>query len=144
MVADAYNTSEYRNVRIASQAYTIGDGVYLDWVADAIDVLPFTASGSATKTTNIYGVAMQTVASTATTLLVCLINSSQRWQADTTNNTVVNDNYQRMIVGASASLINNTHTDDTSVNAIFQQIGVVGALTAKRIVGRFLIGTVSA
>ncbi len=59
-----------RVVRIASQAYTIGDLVMYDVTSDAVDVVPATASS---KTTNIYGVAMETVASTATQLLITLI-----------------------------------------------------------------------
>lgn len=129
----------FRNVRVASQAYTIGDLVMVDLTADAVDVVPATASS---KTTNVYGVAMETVTSAATTLLVCLINPNQDWVADATNAPVTNDNFERMIL-TDKSTVNNTHTDDTSVNAVFQQTGVVDA-TGKRIVGRFLIGVVTA
>lgn len=128
-----------RVVRIASQAYTIGDLVMVDWTSDAVDVVPATASS---KTTNIYGVAMETVASTATQLLITLINPNQDWTADVTNAPVTTDNFERMILTDKAT-VNNTHTDDTTVSAVFQQIGVVDA-TGKRIVGRFLISNVSA
>jgi hypothetical protein len=141
LVTDQFSASQYRNVRVASQAYTIGDLVMIDFVADAVDVVPATSS---CKTTNVYGVAMETVLSTATSLLIALVNPYQTWSADTTNNTVVNDAYERMVIGANAHTVNNTHTDDTSVNAVFQQIGVVGALTDKRIVGRFLTAAVAA
>lgn len=129
----------YRNVRIASQAYTIGDLVMVDLTADGVDVVPATSSATTTK---IYGVAMETVTSSATTLLICLIKPDQDWVADATNAPVTNDNFERMIL-TDARTVNNTHTDDTSVNAVFQQIGVVDA-SAKRIVGRFLISNVSA
>ena len=85
---------------------------------------------------------METVASTATTLLIALVKADQDWVADVTNAPVVNDNMERMILTDKAT-VNNTHTDDTSVNAVFQQTGVVDA-TGKRIVGRFLISNVSA
>lgn len=128
------NTTEYRNVRVASQAYTIGDAVHQDRTSDAVDVVPATASST---TVNIYGVAMETVTSAATTLLIALANSQQRWVADATNTPATNHNYQRMILTDKAT-VNNTGTDDTSVNAVFEQIGVVST-SPKRIVGRFLV-----
>lgn len=140
MIADPLSTSEYRNVRIASQAYTIGDSVMIDFSSDAVDVVPATASA---KTTNIYAVAMETVANTATSLLVALITNMQRWTADVTNVSNTNHNYERMILTDKAT-VNNTGTDDTSVNAVFQQMGIVGATTDKRIVGRFLTAAVAA
>ena len=140
LIADP-DTTEYRTVRTSgSQAYTIGDLVVQDFTADALDVVPAT-SAIGTEPSTVYGVAMQTIAAAGTTLLVALVSSRQRWAADTTNNTVVNDQMERMIMGASASVVNNTHTDDTSDEAVFQQLGVIGALTAKRIVGRFLVAT---
>lgn len=140
LVTDPIATSEYRNVRIASQAYTIGDAVMQDYVSDAVDVVPATASA---KTTNIYGVAMETVTNTATSLLVALITDMQKWQADATNTAATNHNYQRMILTDKAT-VNNTGTDDTSVNACFQQMGVVALVGTKRIVGRFLTAAVAA
>lgn len=136
---DPLTTDEFVAVRIASQAYTIGDLVIVDYTADAVDVLPATSSA---KTTSIYGVAMETVANTATSLLICLVNPFQRWVADSTNTPSTNDNMERMVLTDKAT-VNNTHTDDTSVNAVFQQTGVVD-VTGKRIVGRFLISNVSA
>ncbi len=140
MIADPVSTSEYRNVRIASQAYTIGDSVMQDYTSDAIDVVPATSSA---KTTNIYGVAMETVTSSATSLLVALITNMQRWTADVTNAGNTNHNFQRMVLTDKAT-VNNTGTDDTSVNAVFQQQGLAGLTTDKRIVGRFLIAAVAA
>lgn len=127
-------------MRIASQAYTIGDAVMIDLASDATDVVPATASA---KTTIIYGVAMETVTNTATTLLISLVTNQQKWTADTTNNSNTNHNYERMILTDKAT-VNNTGTDDTSVNAVFQQISTVGTASAKRIVGRFLIAAVAA
>lgn len=130
---------EYKVLRIASQAYTIGDLAMVDLTADAVDVVPATSSATTTK---VFAVAMETVTSSATQALFCLINPAQRWVADVTNAPVTNDNYERMVL-TDKSTVNNTHTDDTSVNAVFQQQGVVDA-TGKRIVGRFLISNVSA
>ena len=136
LVKDTQET-EFIKVRIASQAYTIGDVVYLDRTADAIDVLPVSVGNGTTN--SVYGVAMETVTSAATTLLVAVIQPWQVWQALTTNNSVVNDKYQRMIIGATAGTINNSHTDVSDSTGIFQQTGVVGALTDKQIVGNFCV-----
>ena len=135
LVKDTQET-EFVKVRVASQAYTIGDAVYLDRTADAIDVLP--VSVGAGTPNSIFGVAMETVTSAATELLVAVIQPWQVWQALTTNNSVVNDKYQRMIIGATSGTINNSHTDVAGSTAIFQQTGVVGALADKQIVGNFL------
>lgn len=140
LMADPVESTEYRNVRIASQAYTLGDAVMADYTSDAVDVLPATASS---KTTNIFGVAMQTVLSSATVLLVAIITDKQRWSADTTNNGNTNHNMQRMILTDKAT-VNNTGTDDTSVNAVFQQFGLAGTAASKRVVGRFLTAAVAA
>ena len=137
LVKDTQET-EFVKVRIASQAYTIGDAVYLDRAADAIDVLPVSVSAGAGTPNSIFAVAMETVTSSATELLVAVIQPWQVWQALTTNNSVVNDKYQRMIIGATSGTVNNSHTDVTGSTAIFQQTGVVGALADKQIVGNFL------
>lgn len=139
-IADPVESTEFRNVRIASQAYTIGDAVMQDYTSDAVDVLPATSSA---KTTNIFGVAMETVLSTATSLLVAIITDKQRWSADVTNNGNTNHNFQRMILTDKAT-VNNTGTDDTSVNACFQQFGLAAVAASKRIVGRFITSAVAA
>ena len=126
----------YVTVRIASQAYTLGDAVYLKRNADDIDVLPVSV-GNGTPN-SIYGVAMQTVTSSATTLLICLITPFQTYQATTTNNSNISHNYLRAIIGASAQIVNNTGTDVTGSTGIFMQTGPVGAAADKRIVGKFL------
>lgn len=128
------NETVYKKLRIASQAYTLGDLAMLDTTADAVDVVPATAS---TVTGNVYAVAMETVTSAATEALFCLVNAQQEWSADATNTPSTNDNYQKMILTDKAT-VNNTHTNSTSASAVFLQTGVVGAASAKRIVGSIL------
>ena len=135
LVKDTQET-EFVKVRIASQAYTIGDLVYLDRTSDATDVLPVSV-GNGTPN-SIFGVAMETVTSATTSLLVAVVQPWQVWQVATTNSSVVNDKYTRMIIGATAGTVNNTGTDVAGSTAIFQQTGVVGALTDKQIVGNIL------
>jgi hypothetical protein len=127
---------EYKLLKIANQAYAIGDAVMWNHVGSAtVDVIPATSS---TITSNIAGVAMSAQLSTDTTLLVALVRDDQRWGADTTNTANAAHNGQRMVIGASAGLINNTGTDSTA--GIFQQTGVLALEGTTRIVGRFLPG----
>lgn len=133
LIKDAQDT-EYKKLRIASQAYTIGDAVMLDRTADAVDVVPATA---ASVTYNIYAVAMETVTSAATEVLCALVHPRQTWTVDCTNTPTTDDNYQRMILTDKAT-VNNTHTDSSTSSGVFMQTGVVGAASAKRIVGKFL------
>ena len=128
------NETVNKKVRIASQAYTLGDLVMVDVTSDAIDVVPATAT---TTTALVYGVAQETVASTATEMLVTLVTVGQEWSVDCTNTPATNDNMQHMILTDKAT-VNNTHTNSTSAAALFLQLGVVGAASAKRIVGNIL------
>lgn len=129
LIADPQNT-EYRIVRISAQAYTIGDAVMMDTTSDAVDVVPATASST---TINIFGVAMETVTSSATQMLVCTADYQQRWSMPVTNASNTNHNYQKMILTDKVT-VNNTGTSDTTVNAVVTQIGT---LSTTRIVGRF-------
>ena len=131
------DTTVYKNMRVASQAYSVGDAVMLDRTADAIEVVPATSSAA---TSSIYGVAMEAVTSSATSLLIALVTNRQEWSADTTNTATVNDNEQRMVL-TDKGTVNNTHTDSTAKEGVFQQTGYI---SANRIVGRFLIGALTA
>lgn len=135
LVKDTQET-EMVPVRIASQAYTIGDLVYLDRTSDGVDVLPASV-GNGTPN-SIFGVAAETVTSSATSMLVYVVQPWQVWQVAATNTSVINHKYQRMIIGANAGTVNNTGTDVSDSTAIFQQTGVVGALADKQLVGNIL------
>ncbi len=128
------NETVYQKLRIASQAYTLGDLAMLDTGADAVDVIPATSS---TTTANVYAVAMETVTSAATEALFCLVNAQQLWSVDCTNTPATNDNYQKMVLTDKAT-VNNTHSNSTAATAVFLQTGVSGAASAKRIVGSIL------
>ena len=131
------DTTSYENMRIVTQAYSIGDAVMLDRTADAIEVVPATAS---TVTTNIYGVAMEAVTIAATTVLIAKITNRQTWSADTTGTATAADNEQRMLL-TDKGTVNNSHTDSGAPAAVFQQTGYI---SANRIVGRFLTSAISA
>lgn len=129
-----YADTVFTKLRIASQAYTLGDAVMLDTSADAVDVVPATSS---TTTANIYAVAMETVAASATEALFALVNANQGWVTDCTQTPSTNDNYQKMVL-TDKSTVNNTHSNSTAATAVFLQTGVVGAASAKRIAGSIL------
>ncbi len=124
----------YKKLRIASQAYTLGDLVMLDRTSDSVDVVPATSS---TTTFGVYAVAMETVASTATEALFCLVEPTQVWEVDSVNNSNESHNYQRMLLNDKDS-VNNTGTDNTTKEAVFMQTGTVGAAASKKLVGNIL------
>lgn len=128
LIADPHATV-FKQFTIASQAYAIGDAVMLS--PSAGTVIPAT---SATVPSRLIGVAMETVASTATSLLVALITPFQTWGADATNTTNTAHNLQRMVL-TDKGTVNNTGTDSTNAAAVFRQEGV---LNTTRIVGRFI------
>lgn len=123
-------TTVYKKVRIASQAYTIGDAVMQDTTSDSVDVVPATSS---TTTWNVIGVAMETVTSSATELLIALITPEQEWSVETANTASANHNYQNMLL-TDANTVNNTGSNNTTDEAVFTQTGVVGTTKA---IGRF-------
>ena len=133
LVTDAGNT-EFRTYTISSQAYTIGDLVDVSRTAGTV-----TPSTSSSTTYTIRGVAMQTVTSAATTLLIALATPAQKWSVDATNATNVTHNGQRMVLTDKAT-VNNTGTDSTSTAAVFEQFGTV---SATRLIGRLLVGSLT-
>lgn len=127
-------TTIYRRYTIAgNQAYVIGDSVDVSRTTGGL--VP-SASGSVDYA--VRGVAMETVASATTSLLVALVTPRQLWSADSTNNSNTAHNLQRMIFGADCRTVNNTGTDSTSASACLEQQGVIGVTGDKRIVVRFL------
>ncbi len=124
----------FKKLRIASQAYTLGDLVMLDRTSDSVDVVPATSS---TTTFGVYAVAMETVASSATECLFCLVDPTQVWEVDSVNNSNESHNYQRMLLNDKDS-VNNTGTDNTTKEAVFMQTGTVGTAASKKLVGNIL------
>lgn len=116
---------ECRKVRISSQAYTEGDAVQWDRTSDSVDVTPATSS---TVVQNIAGVAAETVTSSATELLIRVLDGSpsQTWECEVANTVSANHNYQRMVL-TDANTVNNTGTDSTADEAVVEQVGILGA-----------------
>lgn len=106
--------------KVATQAYTIGD--LMEASRTTGGVIPATATS---KTTNVVAVAVETVDNTVTTILSTLLSPDQIWECAVTNTANVAHNGQRMVLTDKAT-VNNTGTDDASVNAVVTQVGVTG------------------
>jgi hypothetical protein len=117
------NEMVLEKVRVASQAYTKGDAVMRDTSDDTVDVVPATSS---TGTDRIYGIAHETVASSATELQVAVIEPSQVWECETANAVDSGHNFQKMVL-TDANTVNNTGTDSVADAAVVLQVGVSGA-----------------
>lgn len=133
LIKDPDNT-EFRTYTIASQAFTIGDLVDTSRTAGTV-----TPSTSSSTTYTIRGVAMQTVTSSATTLLIALATPKQLWKCAATNATNTTHNGQRMVLTDKAT-INNTGTDSTATTAVFEQFGTTSTTV---LVGRLLVGSLT-
>ena len=131
------NPTVFETVKILSQAYTKGDAVMLDRTLDAVDVVPATSS---TTTANIYGVAAETVTSSATSLLIIRITPGQTWTGDASNSVLATHNMFRFAL-TDCTALNNT-TD--SASGIFQQTGIKPNGVSTRVTGRFIVGYESA
>ena len=129
------NPTIFKNVKVSSQAVTIGDALMEYNTGSATkDVDPAT---SATTTYGIKAVAVETVTSAATQVLAILVTPFQTWSADTTNPASTSHNNQKMVL-TDKSTVNNTGTTSTAATAIFEQEGTLPFYGTTRITGRFL------
>ena len=133
LIKDA-GVTEYRTYTISSQAFTIGDLVDTSRTAGTV-----TPSTSTSTTYTIRGVAMQTVTTAATSLLIALATPFQLWKVPATNTTNTAHNGQRMVLTDKAT-INNTGTDSTATTGVFEQFGVNSTTV---LVGRLLVGSLT-
>lgn len=115
----------------SSLAVTVGDLLAFDRTNEV--AIKATATSSME---DIVGVAVETIASAATSVLVQRIGADDEYEVATTNNSAAN-NYQRMILTDEAT-VNNTGTDSTSDAAVVMQISTVGAAADKKILVRLV------
>ena len=111
----------------ASIAWTVGDLAQYSRTAGTV-----TAATSSTLMEDVAGICVEATTTAATTVLLQEIQDGDEYIVDTTNNPVVAEKYQKMVVGANAYTINNTHTDSDAPEALFMQTDVVGALQTRR------------
>lgn len=135
LVTSPYKSEEATTVTISSLAVTAGDLLELDVGATA-----WTAADANTEHWQKKAVAVQTVASTATTVRVIPVLPGQTWLAETANNSAAADNGDRMLL-TDANTVNNTGTDNTSEEACVIQVAPVGVAADKTILCEIVYGT---
>ena len=92
---------------------------------------------SSTVKADLLGVSNQSIAAAEalTQVPYIVVDESDLFIFATTNDTLATDNGQAMVLTNSME-VNNTHT--TSGTGIIQQVDILGAVTDKLIIGRFL------
>lgn len=115
-------------------ANTVTTANYLMELAVGLAVNASSGTGPAT----LCGVCNQTIAAAEALTQVPVIELFENdvWLVDSTNNSVATDNGQRMVLGANAYTVNNTHT--TSAVGIVEQVDVFGATGDKKILVKFV------
>lgn len=97
-------------------------------------VIPATSS---TVRSEVEGVSNQDIsaADALTQVPAITVFPGDTWIVDSTNNSNVAHNYQRMVLSTSL-VVNNTGTDNP--DGIVEQVGVFGAAADKKIIVRFV------
>jgi hypothetical protein len=95
------------------------------------------ASTSSSGLEDIAGVTVEASTTSDTQIKVQKITEHDEYIVDTTNNSNVAHNYQRMVL-TDASTVNNTGTDSAADTAVFCQLETVGAASDKKIRGYFI------
>lgn len=121
-----------RRLKISSLALVIGDLV--DYDRSAYVAVKATASSTVES---LAGIVLENTTTSDTSVLVQKINGNDEYIVDVANNSAATDNFQRMIL-TDENTVNNTHTDDTTDNAVFMQLAPVGAASDKKIRGVFI------
>jgi len=129
------STEEDMLVTISSNAVTLGDMLELDLGATA-----WTDADASTQHWQLKLVASETVTTAATEIKGRLVASGQMWEAESVNASSASDNGDRMLL-TDTNTVNNTGTDNTSQEAVFLQLGVLGAASDNRIWGMIIPGT---
>ena len=122
-------------VTISSLAVTIGD---------LLELIPGEASTWTATTANSLNysrkaIAMETVANTATSVLVQPLSGFELVAAESANDSAVADNGNLMVL-SDVNTVNNSHTTSASEKACFLQTGTLGATTDKVILGHVMVG----
>lgn len=90
----------------------------------------------ASEASDLAGIVKEATTTASTIVKLQTITPWDEYIVDTTNESNVAHNYQRMLL-TNENTVNNTGTDNATDEAVFIQIGVVGAAANKKIVGRF-------
>ena len=83
---------------------------------------------------SIFGVAAETISTTATKIKVIPVMYGQIWEAETANNTDGTELYEGMAL-TDHDTVNNSDTTVTGATGVFRCLGFVGATGNKKIIG---------
>lgn len=121
-----------RMVQKASGTVTNQNYLLVETAGLAVD-----ADSGATVAT-IVGVCNQTIAAAEALTQVPVIEvfKGDQFVVNSTNDALLTDNGQLMVIGANAYTVNNTHTTDA--NGVVKQVGVFGAVTDRKIIVEFV------
>ena len=126
----------------ASTAYNLGYLGYRDTSTGEIKEAT-TTTGDATNIECVV-TKSETTAASSPTIEATMIMDGQLWVADCTNNTAANQLNKAHLL-TDGGTVNNTSTHSTDVNAVFIALGIVGAASDKKLIGRFAkLGQVTA
>lgn len=95
------------------------------------------ATSAAATTTSLW-LARETTTTAATQIKVEPVTLYDLFEVDTTNNTASTQLLERMVLTDEAT-INNTDTDSAVNEGIFECLALKGAVSDKKLIGRFLI-----
>ena len=93
------------------------------------------ATSSSTVHT-IFGVAAETISTSAALLKVIPVCQGQLWEADCTNNTAANQLLESCALTDHANL-SNTSSDVAGATGVFLPLALVGAVGNKKVIGEF-------
>jgi hypothetical protein len=125
-------TRSIRMVEKASATVTVPNYLLVETAGLAVDA----AAGATTAT--IVGVCNQAIAAAdaLTQVPVIEVFPGDEWVVDSTNDSLLTDNGQLMVIGANAYTVNNTHT--TNAAGVVKQVGVFGATGDRKIIVTFV------
>jgi hypothetical protein len=107
----------------------IAEGDFLDMNGN---VLQRGTSSSTIHTA--FGVAAETISTTATTIKVIPFIDGQLWEVDVANNTATTQLYEGMVL-TDHDTVNNSDTTVTGPTAVFTPVRIVGAAADKKMQG---------
>lgn len=127
-------TEEDMELPVSSLTLAVGDMLELD-----VGATNWTVADSSTEHWQLKAVVSEAVTS-ASEVMARLVKPGQLWDAESGSNSSADHNGDRMLL-TDQNTVNNTGTDNTSEEAVFLQIGTIGAAGDQRLLGVIVPGT---
>lgn len=137
LLSSPYPGDPTEKITVASVTAVAGDLLYVSQADPSVWTV---ATASGIEHWHRKAVATAAIASGDTSALVTPVLPGQKWLADSTNDAVAADLYDRQIL-TDGHTVNNTSSNSTDSSAIFTQLGYAGALTDKKLVGAIAYGS---